>query len=74
MPTNSETDAYQTYLLRLWRARYEGRWQWRVSIESPRTGERQCFASMEAFFAYLSDRCEDENPGPRRPRFSVPGS
>lgn len=74
MATNGETDAYQTYLLRLWRARCKGHWQWRVSIESPRTGERLCFATLEAFYAYLSERCEGEKPEPGRPRLTARGS
>ncbi len=59
---SEEPDAYQTYLLHLWRVPYQGHWQWRASIESPRTGERQVFASLEQAFAYLSDRCERQVP------------
>ena len=57
-----ETDAYQTYVLRLWRARCRGRWQWRTSIESPQTGERQWFASLEQFCAFLCEQCERQLP------------
>ena len=51
---SDELDAYQTYLLRLWRAQCQGRWQWRASIVSPRTGERQWFAGLEQLFAYFA--------------------
>jgi hypothetical protein len=62
---SSEIDAYQTYLLRLWRARCEGRWQWRAFIESPHTGERHGFASLEELFAFLSQQCEGQWPATR---------
>ena len=62
MPMNDEPDAYQVYMLRLWRARCKGKWQWRASIESPHTGERQWFASLERLFAFLSERCEAQAP------------
>ncbi|RPJ26633.1 MAG: hypothetical protein EHM35_14745 [Planctomycetaceae bacterium] len=55
---SDEPDAYQSYLLHLWRARCQGRWQWRASLESPRTGERQLFGGLEQLFAFLSERCE----------------
>jgi hypothetical protein len=55
---SDEPDAYQTYLLHLWRARYQGKWQWRASLENPRSAERQLFASLEQLFAFLSERCE----------------
>jgi hypothetical protein len=58
MPIDNEPDAYQSYVLRLWRVPYKGKWQWRASIESPHTGERHAFASLEQLFAFLGDRCE----------------
>jgi hypothetical protein len=57
-----EPDAYQTYLLRLWRAQCQGEWQWRASLESPHTGERQWFASLEQAFAYLDEQCDRQVP------------
>jgi hypothetical protein len=53
MAMHDEPDAYQSYLLRLWRARCGGEWQWRASIESRRTGEHQLFASPEQLLAFL---------------------
>jgi hypothetical protein len=63
MPVSDEPDAYQTYLLRLWRAQCKGRWQWRASLQSPRTGERQSFAGLEQLFAFLSERCGSQASG-----------
>jgi hypothetical protein len=65
MATSDEADVYQIYLLRLWRARCQDRWQWRAYIESPNTGERHGFASLEELFAYLSQRCEGQPPATR---------
>jgi len=59
---NEEPDAYQTYLLRLWRAQVKGQWQWRASLQCPRTGERQSFPNLERFFIFLRDRCPRQKP------------
>ncbi len=59
---SEERDAYQAYLLRLWRVPCQGRWQWRASLENPRTAERQLFGSLEQLFAYLSDECDRQVP------------
>lgn len=62
MLMNDEPDAYQTYVLRLWRVRHRGKWQWRASLESRHTGERQVFASLEQLLAFLDERCESQTP------------
>lgn len=62
MPMSNESDAYQSYLLRLWRARCQGEWQWRASIESRHTGEHQVFGSLEQLFAFLGERCASQVP------------
>ena len=59
---SDEADGYQTYLLRLWRAKCRGEWQWRASLESPHTGERQWFANLEQAFAYLDEQCDRQVP------------
>ncbi len=59
---SDEPDAYQTYLLHLWRAKCQGQWQWRASIECPHTGERHAFASLEQVFTFLSDLCDGQVP------------
>ncbi len=59
---SDERNAYQAYLLRLWRVPCQGRWQWRASIQSPHTGERQLFAGLEQLFAFLSEKCDSQVP------------
>jgi hypothetical protein len=44
---------YASYLLRLWSIEDEGRLVWRASLESPHTGERWGFASLDALFTFL---------------------
>jgi hypothetical protein len=48
---------YIAYLLRLWRADESAGTEaldaWRASLESPQTGERIGFGSVEELFAYL---------------------
>ena len=66
---SEEPDAYQTYLLRLWRVQQQGRWQLRASLESPRTGERRWFADLEQLQVFLAelrgDSAADEGETPR---------
>jgi hypothetical protein len=59
---SDEPEGYQAYMLRLWRARSKGQWQWHTSLESPHTGERQVFASPEQLFAFLGERCASQTP------------
>jgi hypothetical protein len=54
---------YATYLLRLWQASESGErhrvgreTSWRASVESPRTGGRTGFASLDELFAFLRER------------------
>jgi hypothetical protein len=49
--TEGQSD-YQSYLLRLWRAK-EGEEGWRASLESAQTGERKGFATLDALFDYV---------------------
>jgi hypothetical protein len=58
---SDEPDAYQAYLLRLWRVPYQGKWQWRASLESRRTGEHQVFGSLEQLFSFLGERCDGQD-------------
>jgi len=57
---SDETHDYQAYLLRLWRTRSKGQWQWRASLESPHTGERQSFTGLEQLIAFLRERCDSQ--------------
>jgi len=54
------SDEYQAYMLRLWRTQRQGMVEWCASLESPHTGERQSFASLEQLFAFLSERCQNQ--------------
>lgn len=47
---------YFSYLLRLWSTDVQGQPAWRASLESPHTGERLGFASLERLFAFLADQ------------------
>ena len=62
---SEETDdlPYYAYMLRLWRSESQGCQQWRASLESPHTGERHVFSSLEQLYAFLSERCKDRAPG-----------
>ena len=51
---------YLAYLLRLWQVRREGHLLWRVSLESPHTGERWGFADIEQLLAFLRMKTEAE--------------
>jgi hypothetical protein len=42
-----------SYLLRLWQVRSGGELLWRASLESPHTGERVGFASLDDLFGFL---------------------
>lgn len=44
---------YVSYLLRLWRASDGEDTVWRASLESPHTGERKGFASLDELFDFL---------------------
>jgi hypothetical protein len=65
---------YLSYLLRLWRTRERGPpdWRspvWRASLQSPQTGERVHFATLDELFAFLREQIglgrDVENVGPR---------
>lgn len=51
---------YHSYLLRLWRTQADGRPAWRASLESPQTGTRQGFVSLQELFVYLAQECNGE--------------
>ena len=48
-----EQRRYISYLLRLWQIRSGGELVWRASLESPHTGERKGFASLDDLFDFL---------------------
>ena len=52
-PVSGKTRGYASYLLRLWPTEDQGRVVWRASLESPHSGQRWGFASLDALFAFL---------------------
>jgi hypothetical protein len=51
-----EQPGYLAYMLRMWRVEAEDGPAWRASLESPHTGERVGFGSLEALFAFLVEK------------------
>ena len=47
---------YLAYMLRLWQANHRGQLVWRASLESPHTGERHSFATIEQLLAFLQEK------------------
>lgn len=52
----TEKKHYLAYMLRLWQEKDGTGAAWRASLESPHTGERRGFASLEALFSFLLER------------------
>lgn len=65
--------AYQSYLLRLWPAGDKDKTVWRPSLESPHSGKRYSFATLEELFRFLQRQTDqladktEENPSQNRP-------
>jgi hypothetical protein len=55
-----EPSDYQSYLLRLWRAK-EGEEDWRASLESAQTGERKGFVTLDALFDHVRSKTRVES-------------
>ena len=53
-----EQRRYISYLLRLWQIDAEGKLVWRASLESPKTGQRQGFASLAEMVAFLREQMD----------------
>ena len=51
---------YISYLLRLWQIESQGRLVWQASLEDPRTGKRQGFASADALLVFLRQAIDGE--------------
>ncbi len=64
---------YESYLLRLWQVRQDGKPVWRASLESTRTGMRENFADLQQAFAFLctSLQGEQDKAPSRRKKVSV---
>lgn len=53
-----ERKRYLSYLLRLWQAASESEVVWRASLQSPNTGERTFFSSLDALFTFLREQTD----------------
>jgi uncharacterized protein (TIGR02246 family) len=53
-----EQKRYLSYLLRLWQAGSESGVVWRASLQSPHTGERTFFSSLEALLTFLREQTD----------------
>jgi hypothetical protein len=64
-----QQSGYQSYLLRLWRAKEEKE-GWRASLHSAQTGRRRLFATLDALFDYVraQTRSEPEGDGQAGPQ------
>ena len=54
--TTTERPRYLAYMLRVWQVGSGNELTWRASLESPRTGERRGFPSLEALFEFLEEQ------------------
>ncbi len=63
----NQQPCYLAYMLRLWRVGSGDELAWRASLESPHTGERHGFASLEALFAFLEDQAKSKPIQPEEP-------
>jgi hypothetical protein len=62
-----------SYLLRLWQSRSGGELVWRASLESPHTGERTGFATLESLFTFLQGQTGYAAPGDEAHGDRMPG-
>jgi hypothetical protein len=54
---SNQQSIYLAYMLRLWQAgQSENGPVWRVSIESPHTGERRVFTDLPELFTFLLEK------------------
>ena len=60
-PVGNPRSRYLSYLMRLMWVDREGSPPWRVSLQSPHTGERLNFASLEALMNYLEEKSRESN-------------
>jgi hypothetical protein len=52
----NERTMYLAYMLRLWVVDSNNQPVWRASLESPDTGDRQAFRSLEDLFEFLEEK------------------
>ena len=61
MPIPPRSKRYISYMLRLWQTHDRGRSIWRVSLESPGTGERQGFSDLAELFEFLQQQISEDD-------------
>jgi hypothetical protein len=59
---NDEQPEYLAYLLRMWRVQDNSGFQWRVSLERPRNGQRIAFVTLEEAFNFLFEQTGEKRP------------
>ena len=60
----TEPRRYLAYMLRLWQVGGGEEPTWWASLESPHTGERRGFPSLDALFAFLEEQTRStDDPG-----------
>ena len=57
----AEQAHYNAYMLRMWQDQGEAGTVWRALLESPHTGERHGFTSLEDLFDFLRQHIESSN-------------
>ena len=62
---NKDQPGYMSYLLRLWQVEGEEGLVWRLSLESPHTGELQGFASLAELYSFLETKWANSRPDVR---------
>ena len=58
---------YLSYMLRLWETSNGEKQIWRASLESPGSGQRQGFASLESLIDFLEAQIEPQPEEDREP-------
>ncbi len=71
---NIEPRPYLSYLLRLWSVEGTGERIWHASLESPHSGERTGFASLDDLFDFLRQQVNDWTGDPNREQWSEDGT
>jgi hypothetical protein len=49
---------YLSYMLRIWRSKTDGPPEWRVSLESPHTGDRYAFPDLKSMIQFLETQLD----------------
>ncbi|MFL7811569.1 MAG: hypothetical protein AB8I80_23230 [Anaerolineae bacterium] len=61
---NHQAQDYVSYLLRLWQVGGQDERIWRASLECPRTGKQESFASLSDLFAFLGQETAQQEAPP----------